>query len=151
MGEWNGHILVYRFSWKSGQIKYLLFCPSYKKKGKRLLLLHRDLLILLKSETLSLPQSFLYPLAYTLNYDMFEIGAGMKGPYPSQKCHVLQKLKMARSGQGWQRLKILLILPSAQIRSRGSSHQTFGATELGSPIISTSRSLMSIANMTPAC
>ena len=75
----------------------------------------------------------------------------MKRPYPSQKCHVLQKLKMARSGQGWQRLKILLILLSAKIRSRGSSRQTFGATELGSPIISTSRSLMSIANMTPAC
>ena len=75
----------------------------------------------------------------------------MKGPYLSQKCHVLLKLKMARSGQGCQRLKILLILPSAKIRSRGSSRQTFGATELGSLIISTSRSLMSIANMAPAC
>ena len=75
----------------------------------------------------------------------------MKGPYPSQKCHVLLKLKMARSGQGWQRLKILLILPLAKIRSRGSSRPTFGAIELGSPIINTSRSLMSIANMAPAC
>ena len=75
----------------------------------------------------------------------------MKEPYPSQKYHVLMKLKMARSGQGWQRLKILLTLLSAKIRSRGSSRQTFGATELGSPIISTSRSLMSIANMAPAC
>ena len=75
----------------------------------------------------------------------------MKGPYPSQKCHVLLKLKMARSGQGWQRLKIFLIFPSAKIRSRGSSRQTLGATELGSPIISTSRSFMSIANMAPAC
>ena len=75
----------------------------------------------------------------------------MKGPYPSQKCHVLQKFKLARSRQGWQSLNILLILPSAEIRSRGSSRQTFGATELGSPIISTSRSLMSIANMAPTC
>ena len=75
----------------------------------------------------------------------------MKEPYPSQKYHVLMKLKMARLGQGWQRLKILLTLILAKIRSRGSSRQTFGATKLGSPIISTSRSLMSIANMAPAC
>ena len=75
----------------------------------------------------------------------------MKEPYPSQKHHILMKLKMARSGQGWRRFKILLTFLSAKIRSRGSSRQTFGATELGSPIISTSRSLMSIANMTLAC
>ena len=75
----------------------------------------------------------------------------MKEPYPSQKHHILIKLKMARSGQGWQRLKILLTFLSAKIRSKGSSRQTFGATELGSPIISTSHSLMSIANMAPAC
>ena len=75
----------------------------------------------------------------------------MKEPYPSQKFHVLMKLKMARSGQGWQRLKILLTLLSAKIRSRGLSRQAFGATELGSPIISTSRSLTSIANMASAC
>ena len=75
----------------------------------------------------------------------------MKEPYPSQKYHVLVKLKMARSGQGWQRLKIPFLLLSAKIRSRGSPHQTFGATELGSPIISTSSSLMSITNIAPAC
>ena len=75
----------------------------------------------------------------------------MREPYPSQKHHIFTKLKMARSGQGWRKLKILLTLLSAKIRSRGSSRQTFGATELGSPIISTSRSLMSIANMAPAC
>ena len=75
----------------------------------------------------------------------------MKETYPSQKLHILTKLKMARSGQGWQRLKILFTLLSAKIRSRGSSRQTFGVTELGSPIISTSRSLMSITNMAPAC
>ena len=69
----------------------------------------------------------------------------MKEPYPSQKHHILTKLKMARSRQGWRRLKILLILLLAKIRSRGSSRQTFGVTELGSPIISTSRSLTSIA------
>ena len=75
----------------------------------------------------------------------------MKEPYTSQKYHVLMKLKMAQSGQGWRRLKILLTFLSAKIRSRGSLCQTFGATELGSPIISTSRSLTSIANMAPAC
>ena len=75
----------------------------------------------------------------------------MKEPYPSQKLHILTKLKMARPGQGWRRLKILFTLLLAKIRSRGSSRQTFGMTELGSPIISTSRSLMSIANMAPAC
>ena len=75
----------------------------------------------------------------------------MKEPYPSSKHHVLIKLEMARSGQGWRRLKIVFTLLSAKIRSRGSSRQTFGVTELGSPIISTSRSLMSITNMTPTC
>ena len=75
----------------------------------------------------------------------------MKEPFPSQKFHILMKLKRARSGQGWQRLKILLTLFSAKIRSRDSSRQAFGATELGSPIISTSRSLISIANMALAC
>ena len=75
----------------------------------------------------------------------------MKEPYPSQEYHVLVKLKMARSGQGWQRLKIPLLLLLAKIQSRGSLRQTFGATELGSPIISTSRSLMSITNMAPMC
>ena len=75
----------------------------------------------------------------------------MKEPYPSQEYHVLVKLKMARSGQGWQRLKIPLLLLSAKIRSRGSSRQTFNAIELGSPIISSSHSLMSISNMAPAC
>ena len=100
---------------------------------------------------LSLPQSFPDPLTYTLNCDKSKIGVGMKRPYPSQKCYVLAKLKMARSGQGWERLKILLILLSVKIRSRGSSRQTFGAIELRSPIISTSRSLMSISNMAPAC
>ena len=75
----------------------------------------------------------------------------MKRPYLSQKCHVLPKLKMARSGQEWQRLKKPLIHPSTKILSRGSPRQAFGVTELGSPIISTSRSLTSIANMVPAC
>ena len=75
----------------------------------------------------------------------------MQEPYPSQKYHVLVKLKLARSGQGWQRLKILLSLFSAKIRSRDSSRQFFGAAELGSPIINTNRSLMSIANTAPVC
>ena len=75
----------------------------------------------------------------------------MEEPYISQKHHILMRLKMARSGQGWWRLKILLTFLSAKIRNRSLSRQTFGVTELGSPIISTSRSLMSITNMAPAC
>ena len=42
MEKWNGYLFVYRFSWKSGQIKYLPFCPLYKKKGMRLFLSYRD-------------------------------------------------------------------------------------------------------------
>ena len=83
VGKWSGHILVYRFSWKFGQIKYLSFFPSYKKESKRLPPLHKDLSIFLRSETLSLPQSFLYPLVYTLNCGTFDLGAGMKGSYSS--------------------------------------------------------------------
>ena len=75
----------------------------------------------------------------------------MKEQFPSQKFHVLMKLKMARSGQGWQKLKIPLTLLSAKIRSRDSSCQTFGVTESRTPIISTNRSLMSISNMAPVC
>ena len=75
------------------------FALHIRRKARGYLSLYRDLLILLKSETLSLPQSFLYPLVYTLNCDTSEIRAGMKGPYPSQKCHVLLKLKMAQSRQ----------------------------------------------------
>ena len=68
----------------------------------------------------------------------------MKKPYPSSKRHVLIKLEMARSGQGWRRLKIRLTLLPAKIRSRDSSRLTFGVTESRTPIISTNRSLMSI-------
>ena len=75
----------------------------------------------------------------------------MKEPYPSQKYHVRMKLEMARLGQEWRRLKILLILLSAKIRSKGSSRHLFGVTELGSPTISTICSLTSISNMAPVC
>ena len=71
----------------------------------------------------------------------------MKDPYPSQKYHVRMELEMARSGQGWRRLKILLIPLSAKIRNKGSSRHLFGVTELGSSTISTICSLMSISNM----
>ena len=37
VGKWNGHILIYRFSWKSEQIKYLPFHPSYKKKKQEVI------------------------------------------------------------------------------------------------------------------
>ena len=77
--------------------------------------------------------------------------APMKEPYPSQKHHVLIKLEMARSGQGWRRRKICLTFLSAKIRNRDSSRQTFGVTESRTPIISTNRSLMSIPNMAPVC
>ena len=75
----------------------------------------------------------------------------MKKPFPSQKHHVLIKLEMAQSGQGWRRLKICLTFLSAKIRSRDSSHLTFGVIEPRTPIISTTCSLMSISNMAPVC
>ena len=63
VGKWNGYILVYRFSWKSEQIKYLPFRPSYKKKKARgYFSCTEALLIPLKSETLSHLQSLLYLL-----------------------------------------------------------------------------------------
>ena len=82
-----------------------------------------------------------------------------KGPHPFQKHWVSLRLKMARSGQGRQRLKTLLpldkarkepLLPSAKIRSRWRSHQIFGATALRFFIVGTIRSLLSVANMIPA-
>ena len=75
----------------------------------------------------------------------------MKDPYPSQKYHVRMELEMARSGQGWRRLKILLIPLSAKIRNKGSSRHLFSVTELGAPTISTICSLTSISNMAPVC
>ena len=41
---------------------------------------------------------------------MSEVETGVKRPHPFQKHCVPPKLKMARSGQGWQRLKTFLIL-----------------------------------------
>ena len=82
-----------------------------------------------------------------------------KRPHPLQKHWVSPRLKMARSGQGRQRLKTLLpldkagkkpVLPLAKFRSRCWSHQIFGATALGFLIIGTIRSLSSAANMTLA-
>ena len=58
---------------------------------------------------------------------MVKARMGIKGPYPFQKYWVSLRLKMARSGQGRQRLKTFLpldkvgkepLLPSAKIRSR---------------------------------
>uniref|UniRef100_A0A7N2LRP7 Non-haem dioxygenase N-terminal domain-containing protein n=1 Tax=Quercus lobata TaxID=97700 RepID=A0A7N2LRP7_QUELO len=72
-------------------------------------------------------------------------------PNPSHKRHVPIKLIMARSGQGWRRLKINLTLLSVKIRSRGLSRPTFGVTESRTPTISTNRSPMSIPSMAPVC
>ena len=41
---------------------------------------------------------------------MSEVEMGVKRPHPFQKRHVPPTLMMARSGQGWQRLKIFLVL-----------------------------------------
>ena len=79
-----------------------------------------------------------------------------KGPHPLQKHWVSPRLKMARSGQGRQRLKTLLsldkvrkepFLPSAKIRSRWRSHQIFGATALRFLIVGTIRSHSIVVNM----
>ena len=73
----------------------------------------------------------------------------MKGPHPLQKPWVSSRSKMARSGQGRQRLKTFLplvkarkepLLPSAKIRSRWRPYQIFGATALRFLIAGTIRS-----------
>ena len=80
----------------------------------------------------------------------------MKEQLPLQKPWVSSRFRMARSGQGRQRLKALLLLdnakeepffPSAKIRSRWMLHQIFGATTLRFPIAGTSRSRLITANM----
>ena len=90
---------------------------------------------------------------------MIKARMGMKGPHTFQKHWVSLRLKMARSGQGRQRLKAFLpldkagnepLLPSAKIRSRWRSHQIFGATAMRFLIVGTIRSLSSAANMTLA-
>ena len=75
----------------------------------------------------------------------------MKEPHSSSKHHILIKLEMARSGQGWRRLKICPASLSAKIRSRGSSCRILGVTESRTPKIATIRLLMSVPNMAPAC
>ena len=80
----------------------------------------------------------------------------VKGPHPLQKPWVSLRSKMARSGQGKERLKTCLLLdkarkesllPLAKIRSRWRSHQIFGVTTLRFPIAGTSRSRSITANM----
>ena len=87
---------------------------------------------------------------------MVEAKVGVKGPHPLKTHWVSLRLKMARSGQGRQRLKTFLpldkagkkpFLPPAKIRSRCWSHQIFDATALGFLIVGTIRSLSSAANM----
>ena len=79
----------------------------------------------------------------------------VKGPHPLQKPWISSGFRMARSGQGRQRLKKFLLLnkvrkepllPSAKIRSRWKSHQIFGATALRFPIANTIRSRSIAAN-----
>ena len=91
---------------------------------------------------------------------MFEARVGVKEPHLLQKHWVSPRLKMARSGQGRQRLRTILLFhktgekppsPSAKIRSRCWSRQILDATAMGFLIVGTIRSLSSAANMTPAC
>ena len=87
---------------------------------------------------------------------MVGVKMGVKGPHPLQKHWVSPRLKMARLGQGKQRLKTFLpldkagkkpLLLLAKIRSRCWSHQIFGAIALGLLIVYTIRSLSSATNM----
>ena len=71
----------------------------------------------------------------------------MNESFLSQKHHALIKLEMARSGQGWRRLKICLPILLANIRSRGPSHPTSDVTESKNSLVISIRSLMSIPNM----
>ena len=66
----------------------------------------------------------------------------VKEPNPLHKPWVSPRFRMARSGQGRQRLKTFLLLdrarkepflPSAKIRSRWRSYQIFGVIALGLP------------------
>ena len=150
IGELNRRYLTYRSSWRYVRIKCHWIHLPYKKPNKRAFPSRKDFLTFLKPQPSSYAQSLPYQHSQSLWCDTFEVEVGMKRSHPSQKRSVPPKLKMARSGQGWQRLKTPPILPLAKIRSRDSSRQTFSATELGSPIISTSRSLISMANMAPA-
>ena len=88
--------------------------------------------------------------------NMFGARVGMKEPHPLQKQWVSPNLRMARSGQRRQRLKTVLRshkvgagpLPlSVKIRSRYWLRQTFSATAVGFPVIRTSRSIASAANV----
>ena len=91
---------------------------------------------------------------------MFEARVGVKEPHPLQRHWVFLRLKIARSGQGRQRLKVVLCfrkvgaMPpplSVKIRSRCWSRQIFGVTAVGCLVVSTIRSLSSAANMISAC
>ena len=73
---------------------------------------------------------------------MVKVRVRVEEPHPLQKPWVSSRFKMARSGQGRQRLKTFLLLnkarkepflPLAKIRSKWRSHQFFGATALGLP------------------
>ena len=84
------------------------------------------------------------------------VGMRVKEQNPIQKPWVSPRFRMARLGQGRQRLKSFLLLdrarkeplfPSAKIQSRWMSHQIFGATALRFPITGTIRSRSIIANM----
>ena len=102
-----------------------------------------------------------FPLPVQLNLRvMFEARMGMKEPHPLQKHWVLPRLRMARSGQGRQRLKTALrfhkvgaIPPPllAKIRSKCWLRQIFGAIAVGFLVVSTIRSIASAANMAPSC
>ena len=81
---------------------------------------------------------------------------GMKEPHPLQRHWVFPSLRMARSGQGKQRLKTALcfhklgaIPPplSVKIQSRYWSCKIFGTTAVRFLVTSTIRSIASAANM----
>ena len=85
---------------------------------------------------------------------------GVKEPHPLQRHQVLPRLKMARSGQGRQKLKTAFhfhkvgAMPpplSVKIRSRCWSRQIFGVTAAGFLVVSIIRSISSAANMAPLC
>ena len=83
------------------------------------------------------------------------VGMKMKEQLPLWKPWISSRFRMARSGQGRERLKALLILDSvreeplfssAKIRSRWTSHQIFGATTLRFLIAGTIHSRAVVAN-----
>ena len=101
MGERNRRVLICRSPWRSERVVYPFLRPLYKERRQKVILSYQN--------PLGSSQSSLLPSGCT-PYPTVRSAplSAMNKPFLSQKHHVLIKLEMARSGQGWRRLKICL-------------------------------------------